>query len=129
MEIIQRRKTERGERFYLDYRWRNDPEAGFSFECDKDGNVDLESKPDIARENYEKCLSGEHDVVFRGIEHDEWSYRVPAVGKCNDCGCEVELAQFTNTCDCGADYNMSGQQLAPREQWGYETGEHWTDCI
>jgi len=37
---------------------------------------------------------------------------------------------FTNTCDrCGTDYNMSGQRLAPRSQWGEETGEHWTDCI
>lgn len=29
----------------------------------------------------------------------------------------------TNTCECGADYNMSGQRLADRGQWGEETGE------
>lgn len=46
--------------------------------------------------------------------------------KC-DCGEEVICAQFTNTCDCGADYNMSGQRLADRRQWGAETGEHWSD--
>ena len=47
----------------------------------------------------------------------------PAIAKC-DCGHEIELAAFTNTCEvCGADYNISGQHLAPREQWGWDTGE------
>lgn len=45
------------------------------------------------------------------------------------CGEWLQCTRFTNTCDnCGADYNMSGQCLAPREQWGEETGEHWSDC-
>jgi hypothetical protein len=53
--------------------------------------------------------------------------RIPVV-RC-DCGDEVECRNFTNTCDhCGADYNISGSRLAPREQWGEETGEHWTEC-
>lgn len=47
--------------------------------------------------------------------------------KCS-CGEEVECRNFTNTCECGKDYNFAGQLLAPREQWGWETGEHWTDC-
>lgn len=47
-----------------------------------------------------------------------------------DCGEEVELQGFTNTCDgCGADYNWSGQRLAPREQWGWETGESASDIL
>ena len=45
-----------------------------------------------------------------------------------DCGEDVECHDFTNTCQCGADFNMSGQRLAPRDQWGEETGEHWTEC-
>jgi len=46
------------------------------------------------------------------------------------CGRWLRCDRFTNTCDtCNADYNMSGQRLAPREQWGEETGEHWTECI
>ncbi len=52
-----------------------------------------------------------------------------AIGQCNECPRQVELSYHTNTCECGADYNGWGQQLAPREQWGEETGEHWTDCI
>jgi hypothetical protein len=31
--------------------------------------------------------------------------------------------------ECGADYNMSGQMLAPREQWGEETGETVADIL
>jgi hypothetical protein len=52
-----------------------------------------------------------------------------AVGLC-DCGCKVHLSGFTNTCDrCSADYNSSGQRLAPREGWGEETGEHLSDIL
>ena len=46
----------------------------------------------------------------------------PRIGLCS-CGCKVELDRFTNTCSCGRDYNSAGQELAPREQWGEETGE------
>jgi hypothetical protein len=54
----------------------------------------------------------------------------PAEGKCERCGRVVELYGFTNTCEgCGADYNMSGQLLAPREQWGEETGEPLADIL
>jgi hypothetical protein len=47
------------------------------------------------------------------------------------CGCseEVICSDFTNTCKCGADYNFAGQGLAPRSQWGEETGESWQEII
>jgi len=45
------------------------------------------------------------------------------------CGVWLTCDGFTNTCSCGKDYNFSGDLLAPREQWGEETGEHWTDII
>lgn len=50
------------------------------------------------------------------------------VGKCA-CGREVILYGFTNTCECGADYNMSGQLLGPRSYWGEETGESLDDIL
>ena len=54
---------------------------------------------------------------------------IPAVGRCL-CGLPIDLEYFTNTCEgCGRDYNSSGQLLAPREQWGCETGEDPCDCI
>ncbi len=52
------------------------------------------------------------------------SYRkIAPVVKCS-CGMDVVCDSFTNTCfSCGADYNFNGLLLAPREQWGEETGE------
>lgn len=45
------------------------------------------------------------------------------------CGAWLDCEAFTNTCEhCEADYNFAGQRLAPRSQWGEETGEHWSDC-
>jgi hypothetical protein len=52
-----------------------------------------------------------------------------AVGECNRCRRPVELAGFTNTCDCGVEYNGSGQELASREFWGEETGESVADIL
>lgn len=52
-----------------------------------------------------------------------------AVGECVRCRRHVTLAGFTNTCDCGADYNGSGDLLASREQWGEETGETVADIL
>ena len=46
------------------------------------------------------------------------------------CGQWLLCAGFTNTCgECYTDYNMSGQVLAPREQWGEETGESVSDIL
>jgi endogenous inhibitor of DNA gyrase (YacG/DUF329 family) len=45
------------------------------------------------------------------------------------CGRKIECLHFTNTCVCGADYNHAGQRLAPRSQWGEETGESWSECL
>ena len=50
------------------------------------------------------------------------------VRKC-ECGMEVVLDKFTCPCECGRDYSLTGQLLAPREQWGEETGESWRDCF
>ena len=51
-----------------------------------------------------------------------------AVIQCS-CGEEVLCYGNTNTCECGRDYNMSGQLLAHRSQWGEETGESPSDVV
>lgn len=131
MEILSQSEFITETHYEIFYQWKDStPGHGMCFVCNKDGNIDmaaLEKKP-AALANYNKCVSGEHKVnppQFKTFKH---SYREPAIGRCN-CGCEVVLDSFTNTCDgCERDYNMSGQQLASRSQWGEETGEHWTDC-
>lgn len=49
----------------------------------------------------------------------------PAVGVCNHCSNHVVLEDsWSNECSCcHTEYNGSGQELAPREFWGEETGE------
>lgn len=109
------------------------PRSGcaYSFECNSNGVLDP-IKHEAGRLNYEKCLKGFDPISGEKIkpgvlvERDS-SYFQCAIGKC-DCGCKVALWNFTNTCDCGIDYNSSGQKLAPRSQWGQETGEHWSEC-
>lgn len=128
MIIIRQREHHSGVDYALDFKWRKDKWGGFSFPCDKAGKVDESKLNPDALENYRKCLSGEHDVVCEGVVTIPYSYHEPAIGRCS-CGKGVILDSFTNTCDgCGADYNSAGQRLAPREQWGEETGEHWAEC-
>lgn len=46
------------------------------------------------------------------------------------CGTVVTCTGFTNTCtNCNRDFNTSGQELAPREQWGDETGESVAEIL
>ena len=103
--------------------------AGYSFPCDRHGAL----LPDVCgdrKRNFILCLGGEIDgieILDLGVRSWELHYTEPAEGRC-ECGELVVLANFTNTCVCGKDYNSAGQELAPREQWGEETGEHWSEC-
>src|ERR1019366_4380092 len=101
--------------------------AGFSFPCDHEGTVDAARLPAAARDNYRACLAGL--ALVRSVVESVHDFTEPAVGECGGCSREVVLGGFTNTCDCGADYNGSGQLLAPREQWGEETGESLGDIL
>ncbi len=103
--------------------------SGYSFRCDEVGQVDEASLSPAARDNYRACVSGRAGVVCTGIEVTEHSWWEPAVGACDICECDVVLGRFTNTCECSADYNASGQLLAPREQWGTETHETVADIL
>ena len=126
IKIIKERKHVERIEYALYYEWKTSKGAGFLFDCDKEGNLVTLDNPD-AQANYEKCVSGEYNVVFKGIQRYDTSYWEDAVGKCI-CGEEVQLGRFTNTCDeCDRDYNSQGQLLADRSQWGEETGESYYD--
>jgi hypothetical protein len=71
-----------------------------------------------------KCGLGTYTLVHNKWELEHKGYTVVMC----DCGKELECHHFTNTCDCGADYNFSGTRLADRSQWGEDTGEHWMQC-
>lgn len=127
LEIVKHREHKESVEYYRDFLWRKDPTGGLWFPCDKDGNL-LNENP-ASKENYEKCLNGTFDVVDYGIKKHVNRWVEPAEAKCI-CGHIIYLASFTNTCEkCHRDYNMSGQLLASREQWGEETGETADDIL
>lgn len=127
MEIIRKRERHVDVSYELCFYWSDNPHGWYGFDCDEDGNVDVDALPEAARENYEKCVAGELNVDAPRVERCENAYWTPAVGRC-DCGNEIQLTSNTNSCHfCGREYNFYGQQLAPRRYWGEETGEHPAD--
>jgi hypothetical protein len=126
-EIISRREKIETVEYVHRFTLREEPQRGWSFPCTEEGEL-LEMHP-AATENYNSCVNGAYDVVDHGIVTRKHSCMKPAILRC-DCGEEVALHGFTNTCDnCGIDYNLFGQQLCSREFWGEETGENPEDCV
>ena len=126
--ISQRKQVQDAPEYIHDFDAGNG--SGWGFRVNRDGSA---VNPDTA-ENLRLCLETGVDkfgcaVRDDGIREYVNSYWMPAVGECGYCRLPVYLDGFTNTCDCGADYNMSGQLLAPRSQWGEETGESLADIL
>lgn len=106
---------------------REDPASGYSFPCDEHGS--LAEMSSAARLNYEKCQAHPEQYEDRGVQRLFWTYWDPAILRC-DCGAEVVLDDsFLNTCRCGRDFDGAGHLLAPRSQWGEETGESLADIL
>ncbi len=129
MRIIQRRQYHESVHYSLYFEYEDCEGAGYSFDCDEDGKVLLSNLTVIGARNLAKCLNGEHKVRRGRILSFENRWVEPAIGECDCCGEEVELRGFTNTCSCGADYNMSGDQLADRSQWGECEGDSLSDIL
>lgn len=156
MKIIQKRERHESTSYSLSFRYESEAGAGYAFDCDKDGKVDVEKLNPCAQHSYQVCMSGivtrmvgmrywryddEHcepilctgswlteKILNEGVKEYHHSWTEPAAGEC-ECGEVVVLDGFTNTCQCERDYNMSGQLLAPRECWGEETGESLSDIL
>ena len=125
-EIIKEKRFEINVELVHEFHYIDDPSIGFMFSVNE--RAELRDPTPFSQQNYEACLNGDLAVVDLGIHEHHTNYVHPAELKC-DCGRIVILSSFTNSCKCGADYNMSGQLLGLREFWGEETGEHWTECI
>jgi hypothetical protein len=131
MRIIKHREIRTTTLRQREFCYTDAPSAGAAFACTEDGTVYVESLNEAAAENYRRCIErvAQGEMVDLGVRITSWDYIEPAVGECV-CGNHVWLTGFTNTCEkCDRDYNNSGQLLAPREQWGEETGETAADII
>ena len=132
MNIKSHRRHVESTTYNLSFDYADMPGAGFAFPCSADGAPHYDDFSNVALLNLALCYSGAVEgraVVAKGVVAFHHSYVEPAVGICDECGAEVYLDGFTCTCDCGADYNSAGQRLAPREQWGEETGESLSDIL
>lgn len=127
IEIIQHGGMERGRNYSRSFSTGDG--SGYSFPCSVNGTLEPFTCPEAAA-SWVRCQQG----VAAGCMTDKgilsWEYRTkwPTIGRCT-CGREVVLDRFTCSCDCGLDYNQSGQLLAPRSQWGEETGESLGDIL
>lgn len=121
-KFISRRKSVETTVYRLNFSRIDDPGSGYIFDCDEAGVVDRSKLLPAGVANLDACLRG--DGVGRGrIQPVIMCYVHSAVIEC-DCGMHLTLnSSWANECDCGLEYNGSGQMLAPRDQWGEETGE------
>lgn len=127
MKIITPAHHEHVEDFTLFYELRKTPGSGGMFPCDENGNVIVAEMFPEAQGHLAYCVEHPTEYFPPVLKDFSRDIRHCAVGECNRCGLHVALQGFTNTCECGAEYNSAGQELAPRECWGEETGEHPAD--
>ena len=115
--ILERQRIFR-EDYSLDFNFVDAFRGGFSFPCDKEGNV-FPFNSEAAEANYNSCINGNYNVIPGGVRIRKWSYIEPAIGKCH-CGRQVPLEDHycgACACECGQWYNMSGQELIPPQHW------------
>lgn len=106
------------------FEWRDTPGAGFGFRCDEHGTIAIDDLPEPARVNLRNCLSGEYDVVDRGIR--SWTTRTRL------CGCgsgEIPTAIYDAR---GIYVTAACDQCRTRRLSGYRTdiftdASYWTD--
>ena len=110
------------EEFEYELFYERERGAGFGFPCSSEGEIFIKDLRPEGLKSLELCRAS------------SWPTRIVKykIRKVNDgmceCGATVSLPNFTNECSCGRLYNSWGQELAPREQWGEETGESWQEC-
>ena len=114
------------------FHYVDEPGSGASFPCDQAGNLNIDLHP-AAYANFSNCLqlTEAGRMVDEGVVDEVYRHYEPPVIECLRCQHEVVLEDaWLSTCShCGADYNGSGQLLAPRHLWGEETGEHPADLV
>lgn len=119
IKIIKERGTKESISYSLDFNYKDNPEAGFSFPCDENGEILKDKIPQTAIENYYKCLKDDRFAPPYVRKYKNY-WAEPAIGECW-CGEEVVLEnQYMGACQCskcGQWYNIFGQELRSPENW------------
>lgn len=124
IKIIKHREYETITEYYYFFSRDQRGNSGFSIPCNENGEPF-----DKWKDRFDELMEQKDEFVWHGLQERKIDVIHPTIGQCV-CGEEIELSGFTNTCtNCDRDYNSSGQELAPRSQWGEETGESLSDIL
>jgi hypothetical protein len=118
IKIIKERTPETIREYYIEYRYKDDPEAGFCFPATWQGFPDFDRMGSEMLDNYNACLTDERLTEPEFTKH-EWTYMNPAIGICS-CGRDVVLEcdhAGAIQCECGKWYNLFGQELRDPKYW------------
>jgi hypothetical protein len=118
LKIIKERTPETIIDRYIEFKYKDDPNAGFVFPAKANGEPDFTKMCPEAVANYRSCLMDGRLAEPEFIK-DERTYINPAVGKCI-CGAEVVLdSDYAGAvrCECGRWYNLFGQELRDPKYW------------
>ena len=118
LDIIKERTPVTRKEYYIEFKYKDDPEAGFCFPATEHGDPDFSRMPSEAITNYERCLTdprlteGEYTI-------NTHTYTEPAIGKCS-CGRKVVLdSNYMGAVQCGCRrwHNVFGQELRDPKYW------------
>ena len=117
-----RRVTEKYKR--LEYTLKSDPGAGFSFDCDDNGNIIFQPEfEDAQKESYQYVQDNINLYDGPFINTYSHSYRENAIALC-ECGEEIELYdEYMGACECpncNRWHNLFGQTLKAPTEWEYD---------
>lgn len=118
IKIIKERTPEEIVDRYIEFLYKDDPNAGFMFPALPNGDPDFIHMTADARNNYKSCLTDER-LTKPEFKVDRINFMHPAVGQCI-CGREVILDcgyEGAVRCKCGRWYNLFGQSLRDPKYW------------
>ena len=128
IKIIKERTPVTRKEYYIEFKYKDDPDAGFCFPATVHGDPAFDSMTTEALANYEACLTDDRltEAEFTTSVH---TYTEPAVGKCS-CGSLVTLdSDYMGavSCECGRWYNIFGQSLIDPKYWYRDEDDYYSD--
>lgn len=115
VQIIRSRETKVQVVFHKVYRAtrRGTKLSDFAFQCDRNGKVIPHEDASVNNRMLDDIAAIECDSRFDApfVRDDSYEYTECAILQCS-CGTKIHLEDpLTNTCPCGAEYNMDGRMV------------------
>lgn len=128
MTIIKERTPVTVTEYYIEFHYKDDPNAGFCFPANRDHTPAFNKMCPEAVASYNSCLTDSRltEAEFTTNTH---TYTELTVGRCS-CGKEVVLdADYMGAvqCECGRWYNLFGQSLIDPKYWYRDEDDYYSD--